>query len=231
MRRCGPGAISQPTGLCALPEPHRGEELRQEADGAGAGGSDSDATAFATSGTDSGRESPGSTRLWKPAIPLVVLAASLCGFSVWSAPALVAFNDDAARPLARTTVISDAPSSVATDREMKIGNTAIAQPKLVPASTLLAISKPKPIQRAVKAKRASAPRLLQAKALRWQPPEAVSSAEGDYVVQSEQFTIIMTRQGGPSAGGQENWQVHVWQVRILAPANNNSQKAIPRKST
>ena len=174
---------------------------------------------------------PGSTRLWKPAIPLVVLAASLCGFSVWSAPTIVVFNDDAARPLARTAVISDAPSSVATDREMKIDNTAIAQPRLVPASASLAISKPKPIPRALKAKRASAPRLLQAKALRWQPLEAVSSAEGDYVVQSEQFTVIMTRQGGPSAGGQETWQVHMWQVRILAPANNNSQKAIPRKST
>src|SRR5436305_1762094 len=37
---------------------------------------------------------PVSTRLWRPAIPLVVAVAAVCGFSAWRAPVLVSVVDD-----------------------------------------------------------------------------------------------------------------------------------------
>ena len=47
---------------------------------------------------------PSSTRIWKPALPVMALAASLCGLSAWSAPALVGFSESSASPGATATV-------------------------------------------------------------------------------------------------------------------------------
>jgi len=55
-----------------------------------------------------------------------------------------------------------------------------------------------------------------------QEAQVKAYAEGDYVVQSEQFTVTL-------AGDQGIWRVQMWQVRVVVPPDH-SKKAIPRKN-
>src|SRR5947207_8539181 len=56
---------------------------------------------------------PASTRLWRPAIPLVGAVAAVCGFSAWRAPVLVSVVDDSPATSAQQQKI---PISVAPTR-------------------------------------------------------------------------------------------------------------------
>jgi hypothetical protein len=79
-------------------------------------------------------------------------------------------------------------------------------------------SKPAVNRMALKpAMRKKAPQQVQAKA----------AIPGDYVVQSEQVIVSMTSDR-VNASGQPVWQVRMWQVRVLVPANN--PKTISRKN-
>jgi hypothetical protein len=167
---------------------------------------------------------PGTTRLWKPAVPIVVAVASICGLSAAIAPELVSFSSK--KPPVRVAALS--PDTSVRPSEVKADlNSSVVQPKVILASAEL--TKPVPDKRtspkpaAVRHVQLAATRrtahLMQAKA---DPPL------GDYVVQSEQVVVTMTSDRVNRAG-QPVWQVHMWQVRVLVPVNQ-PDKNIPRKN-
>jgi beta-lactamase regulating signal transducer with metallopeptidase domain len=183
---------------------------------------------------------PSTTRLWKPAVPMVLAAAALCGLSAWSAPALVSFHDDSSAP-----AINQSQSAAALSREVPAG-----QPKLVLASASV---NPEPTQpkagdsKSVKSNsRFHATLAMNRARLRTEtrylhprqagisdmPGEPAMSRQaqpnGDYVVQSEQVIVTMT--GGSGTGNAQTWQVQMWQVRILVPAGDHAGKTVSRKN-
>ena len=177
---------------------------------------------------------PGTTKIWKPALPVMVLAASLCGFSAWTAPALVGFRSDASHPAAPALTASDSHSSPPFVRQINAGfvynnfdrrdgaphrlkrqSSAPSQPMISSYKRSARPSQPaKQINPAVQ--------MVLAAASQQMPQASVKTyVTGDYVVQSAQFTVT---------GAQGTWQVQMWQVRVLVPADQ-SNKAIPRKGT
>ncbi|HEY6351821.1 MAG TPA: M56 family metallopeptidase [Candidatus Angelobacter sp.] len=175
---------------------------------------------------------PSTTRIWKPALPMILVAASLCGFAAWIAPALVAFTDDSPHPIPAVSAVSysrpgsslvkevkaslaPVPSNMSAAYTRCFGNT---NPRPCSAS-----SPGKPVPRKTQMTVSHSPKLtLAATAPPAQPPQAKAYVEGDYVVQSEQFTVTM-------AGDQGTWRVQMWQVRVILPPDH-SKKAIPRKN-
>jgi beta-lactamase regulating signal transducer with metallopeptidase domain len=160
---------------------------------------------------------PGSTRLWKPAVPIVVTIACVCGLCARTAPELVGFTTS--QPVLNAVAINDSSSAVAMAKQVNADlRSSSPAPRMILANASLAKA-PLANHAAAKpaASRKPAPRPIQAKAFR----------PGDYVVQSEQVIFTMTS-NHMDAFGQPVWQVHMWQVRVLAPANNS--KPIPRKN-
>ena len=176
---------------------------------------------------------PRSTRLWKPAIPLVVVAASLCGVSAWNGPAIVGFKSDG--PTVASTLTASSVSNYdihpAQVREAKL---TLGHNDQHPTAIIRAhISAKKPVGSLANARflppsTTDEPRMILTNATLGQtrPNQPVRSAttppRADYVV-SEQFFVTMT-------GSQQNWRVQVWQVRVLRPVNNNPSKSITRKN-
>ena len=176
---------------------------------------------------------PRSTRLWKPAVPLVILAASLCGVSAWNAPAIVSFKSDgptvASAPVSPSLSNYDVHPAQVREAKLVLGQneqhatgvprTHISAKKPVGSSTKARISPPST---------ADEPRMILTHAKVSQPTlhqpvaSATTQQRADYVV-AEQFFVTMT-------GSQQNWQVHVWQLRVLLPVNNNPSKTITRKN-
>jgi len=148
---------------------------------------------------------PGSTMLWWPAVPLVVMVASVCVVPGRHASSLVAFEDGAQLAISTSAVSSTAPMR----HEMQVNaalNSKAAMPKMVLAKAELSI----PTHSAPKAKRMAKPRMLQA---------ANQVPAGNYLVQQiQRQTVIVTEQGV--------WQVRTWEVHVILPANQ-----LPRKST
>jgi beta-lactamase regulating signal transducer with metallopeptidase domain len=175
---------------------------------------------------------PGGTQIWKPAIPMVAVAAALCGLSAWNAPALVSFHDET--PAAVSSVSSGgsidsgdsvsaqlAPKAIAADLRSSAAQPPIAaQPKIVPASVSSART---PLKRHVRMKR-ELPRPLQARQ---------QQAQGDYVVrtgivEAERYVIAVA--GGPGTGHPLVWQVSMWQVRIPVLLSDHADKTLSRKN-
>ncbi|HEY6250067.1 MAG TPA: M56 family metallopeptidase [Candidatus Angelobacter sp.] len=164
---------------------------------------------------------PGTTQVWKPALPMMVLVAALCGFSAWKAPALVAFIDDSSRPTSSTLAATDARPDPSLVKEVKA--------RFVPdthrpdgVQHRLA-QQGKPVQRKTQLAVSHSPKLVQAvTALQMPRPEVETYRAGDYVVQSAQFTVTM-------GGDQGTWHVQMWQVRVML-APEHSKKTIPRKN-
>ena len=175
---------------------------------------------------------PRSTRLWKPAVPLVIVAASLCGVSAWNAPAIVGFKSDG--PTVTAALIPPSlsdyyvhPAQV-TEAKLTLGQSE----KRAIGVARAHISAKKPRGSSAKARispsTADGPRMILTNAtlglprpnqpVRW----ANTPQRADYVV-SEQFFVTMT-------GSQQNWQLEVWQVRVLLPINSNPGKTITRKN-
>lgn len=160
-----------------------------------------------------------STRLWRPAVPVILLAASVCGISAWNAPALVSFQNDAPASVSASTsspVRLAVQGTVAREVNADLRFTP-SQPKLV--LTDAALAKPKT---AVKAKLRYHPPASRARSVWVQKAARTTPQRGDYVV-SEQVFVTVTR-------AQQTWQVQVWQVRVLLPVNNDPGKTIPRKN-
>lgn len=169
---------------------------------------------------------PSTTRVWKPALPTMALAAALCGLSAWTAPALVSFTANPATQ--SSTVSADANVSRPFFSLVKQVNASY-----VPASTNLNSSETaqrrvrqpiKPGRRTTQMAALHPPKPLAASALAaaFQPP-VTTYKTGDYVVQTTQFSLTM-------AGEQGTWHVQMWQVSVVSPADH-SDKAIPRKKT
>lgn len=191
---------------------------------------------------------PSSTRIWKPAVPMVMAAAALCGFSAWSAPELVSFHDDATAQLTGDV-----------NKEIRA-----AHPKLVLASaTLRESSLQQPFSRAAKASRtvrasattkrasnATSPRLarmfdphasgkpfvspedevLAAQEFLNAPPQCAlqSSRVGDYGDYVAHEQVVITLASDPRTGQPQMWQVSMWQVRIVVPVVEQG-KVVTRK--
>ena len=151
---------------------------------------------------------PGSTRLWWPAVPLVMMVASVCVIPGRHASSLVAFEDDA-QPAVSASVSSSALLQHAVNPVNAALESKAAMPKMVLAKAEVST----PMQNTPKAKRTAKPRMLQA---------ANRIPAGNYLVQQvQQQTIIVTQQGV--------WQVRTWEVHVILPANTANQ--LPRKST
>lgn len=167
---------------------------------------------------------PGTTRLWKPAVPIVVAVASICGLSAATAPELVSFSSK--KPPVR--VVASLPATPATEVKTDLSS-SVAQPKVILASA--AVTKPVTGKHIAPQPRAPLPHHAQNQTLRVSgAPKAVPHVlvSGDYVVQSEQVFVTMTSDRVNRAG-QPVWQVYMWQVRVLVPVNQ-PDKNIPRKN-
>ncbi|HLJ29747.1 MAG TPA: M56 family metallopeptidase [Candidatus Angelobacter sp.] len=170
---------------------------------------------------------PGTTRLWKPAVPMVLAAATLCGLSAWNIPALVSFKDEG--PRSTIAVTDRTPSSVQLPRQVNASLRVTApQPKLVLAHATMrqptTLDRPTRSQPTMLARQTSQRDDLEL-ATRQMPGPV---APGDYVVQSEQFVVTMTAEQGRA--GDQRWQVQMWQVRIVVPAQDHNSKTVSRKN-
>lgn len=178
---------------------------------------------------------PGTTRIWKPALPTMVLAASLCGFSAWTAPALVGFSDASGGPAATTTTALAEANVPQPHRSMvkQVNASFVTNPTKVsiPSNVQKRVKEGVPRDRNQQARLArgkirpavsSSPKMVLAKGTQQvQQPEVQTYVAGDYVVQTAQFRINMP-------GNQGTLQVQMWQVSVLHPADQSS-KTIPRK--
>jgi beta-lactamase regulating signal transducer with metallopeptidase domain len=206
---------------------------------------------------------PGTTRLWKPAVPMVLAAAALCGLSAWNVPALVSFKDEG--PRSAIIAADHTSSSAQLPRQVNASLRVTApQPKLVLAHAMLrqptmsdqhsrgqhakldrptsdehmgnqraTLSQPTTFgqhgtlgQPTTLAQHTSPRDVLELAA--HQMPQPVPAGEGDYVVQSEQFIVTMTAEQGRA--GDQSWQVQMWQVRIVVPAQDHNSKTVSRKN-
>jgi beta-lactamase regulating signal transducer with metallopeptidase domain len=176
---------------------------------------------------------PEGTQIWKPAIPMVAVAAALCGLSAWNAPALVSFHDETPAILSSSVGAGESISSVdsvsaslapaainAGLRSLAAQPPIAAQPKMVRASVSSARTALKQHARVKK----DLPRPLQAK--QHQP-------QGDYVVrtgivEAERYVIAVA--GGPGTGHPLVWQVSMWQVRIPVLLSDHADKTLSRKN-
>ena len=174
---------------------------------------------------------PGTTRLWKPAVPIVVAVAAICGLSAATAPELVSFSSK--KPPVR--MVASSPSAPATEVKADL-NSSVAQPKLVLASAELTkpATAPPPHHAQNQTQRVAGTPVVVPQVHRTtskseaHPIQAKTYPVGDYVVQSEQVVVTMTSDRVDRAG-QPVWQVHMWQVRVLVPVNQ-PDKSIPRKN-
>lgn len=150
---------------------------------------------------------PGGTRLWKPAVPMIVAVATICGLSAWSAPELISFRADA-----QTAVVSHLQTAPPASTEARV------HPKVVMASATLND------QKSIINSKANARSLQPLRQRRtssrddarvFAHAQVPTEARGDYVVQSEQVIVTMTGDG----------QIHMWEVRILVP-----KKQVPRQN-
>lgn len=149
---------------------------------------------------------PGSTRLWWPAVPLVMMVASVCVVPGRHASSLIAFADDA-QPAVSTSVVS---GTALVRHEVQPVKAALEPKAAMPKMVLASAEGATPIHSTPRAKRIAKPGMLQA---------ANRVPAGNYLVQQvQQQTVIVTQQGV--------WQVRTWEVHVILPANQ-----LPRKST
>jgi beta-lactamase regulating signal transducer with metallopeptidase domain len=84
---------------------------------------------------DPNRQQP--ARMWRPAIPAVVMVAGLCVFSASQAPTLIGFGDAASENSAQTVAVGSLVQNSAGAKAIKpvmLQSTRNTEPKMVPAS-------------------------------------------------------------------------------------------------
>lgn len=166
---------------------------------------------------------PKTIHLWKPAIPLVVVAALICGLFWRKAPALVSFTEEAVH----SNVASDrvaVPSSIVKSEQSSNDSDRAASGSLgaqmVDARFTIGSDHPHPLP--VKAmKRHSRVGNSNAKTEWRQPANMMLANYSGYVIAQEEFVVSITSEG--------QWQVQVWQLRLLVPSNQAEQPK-PRKT-
>jgi len=189
---------------------------------------------------------PGTTHLWKPAIPLVVTVAVLCAFSATYLPSLVSFTADApiaAAQTARASHGSDANHPTTTTNAqfgvrswnaalnaaaLKSGSrgpSEIDPPALIGPRSLAAHPRTSG-HTVLSSRRKPTPKAagpFEAIAGAYQYPEMSEPR----VIQEEVLMVFTSVQS--TSAGQGSWQMQVWQLRVVAPTPP-VQKVIPRKT-
>jgi beta-lactamase regulating signal transducer with metallopeptidase domain len=179
---------------------------------------------------------PGTTHLWKPAIPLVMAVAAICAVSASYIPALVSFTADTPIVSAPTKLASHATNAMRTEptattplvlRAWNVGlrsdnGRGIPVIDQHPSATqiqthdhVVSASKRNPARKA-------AGQVKVLAATHWAPEGPES-----FVVQEEVFMVFTSFR--TTSAGQENWQMQVWQLRVTAPAAS-VHRSVPRKT-
>jgi len=174
-----------------------------------------------------------STRVWKPAIPVVVMAAGLCVFSASQAPELIGFADDT--PAASTIPAQPFAGAHAKLLNANFGDAsaAIANGPKVRAwdATLRSngdAQQPVAGRHAARSHRNGASKPAVAGKSKGQTllagdrsPQPVP----EYVTMREEFVVVVTERTQDSAV-QQSWQMHVVEISVTSvkPA-----KQVPRK--
>jgi hypothetical protein len=189
-------------------------------------------------------ERPRTTQLWKPAIPLVATFALLCGLSIRQAPELVGFADDTASAStapaasgvnAAATAISTRPALASSSRSAvaqgmgsqlviaRFNEARFKEAGFKPGSDRQA-PVPSGLAKAIKTQpRQQSPAAIQ-RANASHPSALLLASYSEYVVAHEEFVVTMTSHSLQ----QGQWQVQVWQLRLLVPASQ-VEKVTPRK--
>lgn len=177
------------------------------------------------------RNRPGSTRLWKPAVPLVATAAMVCVFSAGHAPELVSFSGDQPPVLASAATLHQAASAPGT---LKTALTtpvhAVAHPALAAHVVLASAREALSAEQKRHTEKATAmlhriAKRNQARPVLARAVSPIPAPAGDYVVQQQTVFLAVT------TSGQAVWQVRTWEVRFRLPASPDVRNQIPRKST
>lgn len=171
---------------------------------------------------------PGSTRLWKPAIPLVTLAAFTCVFSAGTAPQLISFTDSAStKPAEQQAALARQPLENASRAVAEnVSQRAAQQPHVILASLSLD-QQPAANRQPQTGKTSKHLATLVSRKTRARTPQFMragfSAPRGDYYIQQQVIFAV-------SASGQTVWQVRTWQIQIRIPADDLKNQ-LPRKST
>ena len=172
------------------------------------------------------------TGVWKPAIPVVVVAAGLCTFAASQAPELIGFADDA--PVASAvSAPSMATAQVKLQRASFGGASAapVTEPKVRAWDAALKTNDGP--QKAIAAKRTVRGRRNRAQKpavadksnqqmllADYQPPQSMP----EFVTVREEFVMVVTQRTQDSAVQQ--WQMHVVEISVTSP---RPVKQVPRK--
>ncbi|HEV3041590.1 MAG TPA: M56 family metallopeptidase [Candidatus Angelobacter sp.] len=171
---------------------------------------------------------PRTTRLWKPAIPLVAVLALTCAISLRQAPALVSFTEGQTTPVTTSSrsVAPVIPANAGIAHHYPPANPQDMGAQLISARFKLNNRGPSVSQRLIS--RRAVKHVLQSNPVehtgKAPPATAVLASYSGYVVAHEELVITMASQGVP---GQ--WHVQVWQLRVLVPAHQ-TEKPTPRKT-
>jgi beta-lactamase regulating signal transducer with metallopeptidase domain len=175
-----------------------------------------------------------STGVWKPAIPVVVVAAGLCAFSASQAPELIGFADDA--PTAST--LSAQPFAGAhaklLDANFSGASAAPANEPKVRAwdASLRSNNGPQKTiadKRASRGHRNSVPKPAVARKSNRQTllagNQPLQQLMPGYVTMREEFVVVVTQRTQDSAIVQ-SWQMHVVEISVTSA---KPAKQVPRK--
>ncbi|HEU4413179.1 MAG TPA: M56 family metallopeptidase, partial [Candidatus Angelobacter sp.] len=180
---------------------------------------------------------PQSGKLWKPAVPVVVVAAGLCAFSASQGPALIGFADEAPSSVATAAAHWPEAGKVVTASFAK--KPSVSEPTVRAWNAALKTSETR--ARVVRSKHVlrkkheegSVPRLSIATLANpdqrpktiaeLQPPQMPQSPE--YVTVREEFVMVVTQR--PGSAVPESWQMHFVQF-VVGPAKR-PEKQVPRK--
>jgi beta-lactamase regulating signal transducer with metallopeptidase domain len=196
-------------------------------------------------------DGPRSTRLWKPAIPMVATIALLCAISTSSAPNLVSVNDNP--PLSGPTrPIANAGE----DQVFQHPAQMLSAKSGAPAASLLHMASfpkattgsPVPLRKTAQPKRSSLPtaRRMQSQHLAVAAAGSLSPAgerqpsrpyfdvevpTPDSEASSQRYDVVFVMMSGEriTTNGSISWQVNMWELRVPAPAERPT-KPIPRKT-
>ena len=176
---------------------------------------------------------PGTSRLWKPAIPLVAAAGLVCVFSAGHAPEIVSFADPV-----RVVSSNAVPTASATRASVvPVVQPAVAKPKAQPRLILAKSSEsrrsnPQPQVALAETKACETgeqmPHALASRHAKAAQPRMVNAsynlAQDGYVVREQSLVLV-------NDSGQAVWQVRMWEVQLKPPAGKSLPNPNSRKST
>ena len=170
---------------------------------------------------------PSATRVWRPAPVLLTGVSLACLVAFSSTPKLVSFEDSTASSPAAASVAATVPSSVEASQVTRMDT------QIVPARFEV---KPRAKSTVPAAASASTPGIVPARAVqrRAKPPMLVRTSAADDAATFRTLVFVMqtqitpTQQGDPS--GSVVWNLCVWQVTVITPAQKRMAQGIIAKS-